>query len=57
MSRDFRFFVAMLIWIVGASAGGIVLNQLWSNGWGAIMGVLYGGVIAILFYFFLPRSS
>jgi high-affinity Fe2+/Pb2+ permease len=57
MSEDFRFFVAMLIWLVGASAMGIGLNQLWPNGLGAIIGVLSGGVIAILVYFFLPRSG
>jgi hypothetical protein len=56
MSEDFRFFVAMLIWLVGASAMGIGFNQLLLHGLGAIIGVLFGGVIAILVYFFLPRS-
>jgi hypothetical protein len=57
MAEDLRFFVALLIWLVGGSALGIGLNQLWPHGLGAIIGVLVAGVISILVYYLLPRSK
>ena len=57
MAKDIRFFVAMMIWLVGASAMGIGFNQLLPNGLGAGIGVLFGGVISILAYYFLPHKD
>jgi hypothetical protein len=57
MAEDLRFFVALLIWLVGGSALGIGLNEVWPHGLGAIIGVLAAGVISILFYYLLPKKK